>query len=534
MALLLACLLGVLALPSIALATGAIVTFPDPALDAAVRSKMGIPSGPIYASDLTTLTALTARDSGITNLDGLEYAKNLQQLNLDRNSITTVTPLAQCTSLSVLSLRDNSITDVAPLAACTRMSELYLDDNLISDLTPLSGLADADYVGLADNQVTSLGALAPLTQLLTLDVSGNGVADLSPLAGLTNLVILEADNTGVSDLGPLKGMTKLVYLSLIDDHIFDIGGLPDFTDDAATVDLRYNWIDLGAGTPATLHVNALRTQGLTVDTDPQNEGGGLGGLVSVLGGGVLDGVTVRLPDGRSTTTAGGSYAFGYLEPGTYTATYSKAGYTTETTSVVITTAATLTKDVSLKPLPGTLRGTVDSGGTGLVGASVSVAGMNTVTITGGAYTLGYLEPGTRTVTFSKPYYYDTVVSADVISGATSTLNVSLRPVSLAPALTRSPRGSSLTYKRKKGVAKFTLSATMIDARGPVAGAVVRLQKSSNGRKWSTVKDVATSASGTVSLKLSVKKKGVTYYRWYFASNGADSAQTTSKQKVRVK
>ena len=58
------------------------VTFTDPDLEAAVRSTLGVPTGPLTAEELGKLTALYAGLPVITNLSGLEYATNLQTLSL--------------------------------------------------------------------------------------------------------------------------------------------------------------------------------------------------------------------------------------------------------------------------------------------------------------------------------------------------------------------------------------------------------------------------------------------------------------------
>ena len=74
------------------------VAFPDPKLEAAVRSALGKPSGALTADDLGTLTALytdwrhltnySGGVSQIRNLSGLEYATNLTTLSLSINAIS--------------------------------------------------------------------------------------------------------------------------------------------------------------------------------------------------------------------------------------------------------------------------------------------------------------------------------------------------------------------------------------------------------------------------------------------------------------
>jgi hypothetical protein len=71
-----ACFLAVALMPVVASATDPAVNFPDHALDTAVRTAIGKPTGQIYASNLSTLTVLSAESKGIVHLDGLQYATN--------------------------------------------------------------------------------------------------------------------------------------------------------------------------------------------------------------------------------------------------------------------------------------------------------------------------------------------------------------------------------------------------------------------------------------------------------------------------
>jgi hypothetical protein len=105
----------------------------------------------------------------------------------------------------------------------------------------------------------------------------------------------------------------------------------------------------------------------------------------------------------------------------------------------------------------------------------------------------------------------------------------------APSLSRSPSKSKVTYKRKKGVAKFTLSCTARDwANFNVPGLTVYLQSSSNGKKWKRLVTRHTNGSGLASKAFKSKKKGTTYYRWYVPATSAYSSVATGKQKVVVK
>src|SRR5262245_27276224 len=61
------------------------VIIPDPGLNAAIRQALEKPNGPLTETDLLGLTNLIADARNITNLAGLEAARNLTALSLQSN-----------------------------------------------------------------------------------------------------------------------------------------------------------------------------------------------------------------------------------------------------------------------------------------------------------------------------------------------------------------------------------------------------------------------------------------------------------------
>ena len=199
------------------------LAIPDANLHAAIANELGKASNdPITASEMTALSHLSALDSDIGELTGLEYAINLTTLQLSGNRVLDLTPLAGLTNLERLYLRHNSITDLTPLAGLTNLTTLYLSDNNASDLTPLAGLTNLTELDLYFNGVSDLTPLAGLTSLTTLEIDRNGISDLTPLAGLTNLTALELEDNAITDLSPLAGLTNLITLKLGGNSISEL------------------------------------------------------------------------------------------------------------------------------------------------------------------------------------------------------------------------------------------------------------------------------------------------------------------------
>ena len=117
-----------------------VVTFPDPALESAIREAIEKPTEDIYRSDLVSLDTLIADDLGISSLTGLEQCPNMILLHLIDNDVTDIAPIEGLLSLVDLNLQGNSVTDISPLTELENLLFLQLTGNPIDDLAPLSSL----------------------------------------------------------------------------------------------------------------------------------------------------------------------------------------------------------------------------------------------------------------------------------------------------------------------------------------------------------------------------------------------------------
>ena len=206
------------------------VNIPDPNLRAAIAAELGKASGdPITTSDMAALTNLTARESNISDLTGLEGAINLTWLSLRDNSISELSSLTGLTKLTYLYLSDNSISDITSLSGLTNLTYLYLSDNSISDITLLSGLTNLTYLYLADNSISNITSLSGLINLTELYLADNFISDISAVSGLTNLRKLHLGGNSISDITSLSGLTNLTLLYLGDNFISDISAISDLT-----------------------------------------------------------------------------------------------------------------------------------------------------------------------------------------------------------------------------------------------------------------------------------------------------------------
>ncbi len=206
------------------------VYFADPQLKTAVEGRLCItdptPSDMLYLTQLESVPYWESDDSEkIHDLTGLEYATNLQTLNLRFNLLSNISPLAGLTRLEDLNLSENGISDLSPLAGLTRLTCLNVHENDISDISALSGLVNMTTLILHLNTITDLSPLSGLTNLRELDASANQLSDLTPLSTLTNLSTLCLWINEISDLSPLAGLANLETLDVRMNKICDLSPL---------------------------------------------------------------------------------------------------------------------------------------------------------------------------------------------------------------------------------------------------------------------------------------------------------------------
>lgn len=143
-------------LPGCPLAGGALVFFPDAALESAVRVAAGKPLGYLTRADVQSITELNASGLNIKTIDGIEELRNLTLLDLRSNDIRSLTPLENLVNLRVLDLGDNNISEIHSISGLFLLEELILwgDRTDIVNWDPL--VANAANGGLGDGTIVVL------------------------------------------------------------------------------------------------------------------------------------------------------------------------------------------------------------------------------------------------------------------------------------------------------------------------------------------------------------------------------------------
>ena len=208
---------------------GAQVHIPDLNLRAAIAEALGkSPNAPITVEDMEGLGELRAENRDIHDLAGLQFATNLNRLELADNQVSDLSPIAGLIELRELNFSSNPVSDLTPLKGLINLTSLGMYYIPVSDLSPLEGLINLKGLYFNAKNVSDISPLAGLINLEHLRFEGN-VSDISPLAGLINLKRIFTWGNSLSDLSPLAGLTKLERVDICGAKLSDLTPLAHLT-----------------------------------------------------------------------------------------------------------------------------------------------------------------------------------------------------------------------------------------------------------------------------------------------------------------
>ncbi|EOI06744.1 hypothetical protein UAY_00086 [Enterococcus moraviensis ATCC BAA-383] len=207
-------------------------------------------------TDLEQLTSLYLAGEPaeqITSFSGLEYAVNLENLNMMTTTrVTDFSPLEKLTKLSYVRLQGDNVTnenfpDLRNNLSINLISltGAGVDDQIFDKLTPLKSLEKL-FIEYNEN-ITTITPLNVLTNLKTLYIQFDGVADFTVLNDFPSLTILGAHGQNIGGkLSPSTiDRTELSYrpnvqtlfipFTIMPNRLTNFDGyLPSFTTSTAT------------------------------------------------------------------------------------------------------------------------------------------------------------------------------------------------------------------------------------------------------------------------------------------------------------
>lgn len=145
------------------------IHFPDPVLQQAIIKVLQTSynqniqeNSNITAGQMELLKVLDVSNLGIKDLTGLQYAKNLLDLNISGNAIQDISVISSLTNLVVLAAHHNHIEDITALTNITNLVSLELQNNRISNINSLRRLTNIANLNLSHNRISNINPLHDL------------------------------------------------------------------------------------------------------------------------------------------------------------------------------------------------------------------------------------------------------------------------------------------------------------------------------------------------------------------------------------
>ena len=156
---------------------------------------------------LHSLTELDVQDRDIYNLNGLEFATNLESLHIGSNPISDLRPIAGLTHLKTLIMWRVSHADINTLAPLVNLTNLNIENCEISDIQVVAHFKQLKVLTINHNSVVDISPVGHLTQLEYFHAFDNEIADITPLSRLHNLRVLDIYRNRIVDHSPVDHLS---------------------------------------------------------------------------------------------------------------------------------------------------------------------------------------------------------------------------------------------------------------------------------------------------------------------------------------
>lgn len=180
----------------------------------------------------------------VKDLEGLQYAENLEKLSMVNQAFGDISPLSNLTKLKYLDLRNvakdkHGIKDVSPLKRLVNLEYLNLFKAEPTNVNELENLVKLKSLNLGATKINSVDFVKNMTNLEYLNLEHNEFTDISALENLVNLKTLLLDSTvkswitdtsksRIKDISKLNKLTKLEELGVSNNNIEEIDVVKNF------------------------------------------------------------------------------------------------------------------------------------------------------------------------------------------------------------------------------------------------------------------------------------------------------------------
>jgi hypothetical protein len=164
----------------------------------------------IIANAATVTGTFYCGEEKISNLEGIQYFVNIDNLSCQNNNLSTLPDISALTKLTVLYCAHNQLVSVPPLDGLVNLQSLMLAENKLTALPDLNALVNLQELIVYRNQLTSIPDLTALTKLEKFYCFENNITSIGKMpASLKELWFGNNLMTYIPDISISTGLTSL-------------------------------------------------------------------------------------------------------------------------------------------------------------------------------------------------------------------------------------------------------------------------------------------------------------------------------------
>lgn len=203
------------------------ITFKDSTLENEVKKELNLTENEhVTTVNILNLRKLVSSGSGITDLTGLEYAKNLMLITFNDNQIDSLKPLEKLELLSSVGLENNPKLTLDDVLALPNLTELNLSNNPnMKDFSKLSVYSEMRNLWLNNSNLSNIDFVETMHVLKEIHLDNNHLTTIDKLDSdfLTKLFV---NNNKITSLDHVKNISQIQSILIDNNELTSIINLP--------------------------------------------------------------------------------------------------------------------------------------------------------------------------------------------------------------------------------------------------------------------------------------------------------------------
>lgn len=130
-----------------------------PEMERAVKTDLGIKSGPIYEGDLNRVQEISIVATKVTDFSIIEKMRNLDSIAIVNCGIENINFIKSLKKLRSVCFNMNNISDISVLGKIETIERIEIAENKVKDLSPINDIKNLNYLYIYGNPIDDISIL---------------------------------------------------------------------------------------------------------------------------------------------------------------------------------------------------------------------------------------------------------------------------------------------------------------------------------------------------------------------------------------